>query len=232
MYEFIGVYGWTTEIWSVQKQAGIEDYKFMEWFRDHPLEDDIAIMKWNDEVLEGKGYVDWYEFEHPQLGTVELGGWDSFVTWRNPPYKLLEKEVAPLADFALYSCLVSPKLELLSLETTKTAESSYHIRAVYHNTGWLPTNVTKKALEQKVVRELEVDIALPDGAALVTGQLKTKLGQLAGRDQKPSAPFWTNDATADRTKVEWVITAEPGSVVEITAVHPRAGTVRSSVTLD
>jgi murein tripeptide amidase MpaA len=232
MYEFVGVYAWTTEIWSIQQQAGIEDYKYMEWFRDHPLEDDIAIMKWNDEVLEGNGYVDWYEFEHPQLGTVELGGWDNFVTWRNPPYKLLEKEVAPLADFALYSCLVSPKLELHSLETTKTAESTYHIRAVYHNTGWLPTNVTKKALEQKVVRELEVDIALPDGASLVTGKLKTKLGQLAGRDQKPSAPLWPGDATADRTKVEWVISAEAGSVVEITAVHPRAGTVRSTFTLE
>jgi murein tripeptide amidase MpaA len=232
MYEFVGVYAWTTEIWSVQKQAGIEDFKFIEWFRDHPLEDDLAIMKWNDEVLDGKGYIDWYEFEHPQLGPVELGGWDTFVTWRNPPYKLLEKEVAPLADFALYSCLVSPKLELHSLETTKTADSTYHIRAVYHNTGWLPTNVTKKALEQKVVRDLEVDIDLPDGAALVTGQLKTKLGQLAGRDQKPSAPFWTSDATADRAKVEWVLTAEAGSVVEITAVHPRAGTVRSSVTLE
>ncbi|MFO7541048.1 MAG: M14 family metallopeptidase [Chloroflexota bacterium] len=232
MYEFVGVYAWTTEIWSVQKQAGIEDFKFIEWFRDHPLEDDLAIMKWNDEVLDGKGYIDWYEFEHPQLGPVELGGWDTFVTWRNPPYKLLEKEVAPLADFALYSCLVSPKLELHSLETTKTADSTYHIRAVYHNTGWLPTNVTKKALEQKVVRDLEVDIDLPDGAALVTGRLKTKLGQLAGRDQKPSAPFWTSDATADRAKVEWVIRAEAGSVVEITAVHPRAGTVRSSVTLE
>ena len=231
MYEFVGVYAWTTEIWSIQQQAGIEDYKYMEWFRDHPIEDDIAIMKWNDEVLDGKGYVDWYEFDHPQLGAVELGGWDNFVTWRNPPYKLLEKEVAPLADFALYSCLVSPKLELHSLEATKTAVSTYHIRAVYHNTGWLPTNVTKKALEQKVVRELEVDITLPDGAALVTGQLKTKLGQLAGRDQKPSAPLWPGDATSDRTKVEWVLTAEAGSVVEITAVHPRAGTVRSTVTL-
>ena len=45
MYEYLGVYGWTCEIWSVQKQAGITDYKYMDWFREHPLEDDIAIMK-------------------------------------------------------------------------------------------------------------------------------------------------------------------------------------------
>jgi hypothetical protein len=28
MYEHMGVYAWTTEIWSIQKQAGIEDMKY------------------------------------------------------------------------------------------------------------------------------------------------------------------------------------------------------------
>lgn len=230
MYEFLGVYGWTCEIWSVQQQAGIKDYKYMDWFREHPVEDDIAIMKWNDEVLDGKGIVEWYKFDHPQLGKVELGGWDFFVTWRNPPYKLLEKEVAPLADFALYSCLVSPRLEWHSVEKNSTG-NVHHITAVVHNTGWLPTNVTKQAVKMNVVRELEVDISLPDGAKLLTGKLKTMLGQLAGRDQKSTAPIWSGDPTDDRAKVEWVIEAESGTDVEITAVHPRAGTIRQTVTL-
>ena len=230
MYEYVGVYGWTTEIWSVQQQAGIEEYKYMEWFREHPVEDDLAILKWNDEVLDGEGYVAWYEFEHPQLGAVELGGWDFFTTWRNPPYKLLEKEVAPLADFALYSCLVSPKLELHSVETRSSGDMHY-IRCVVHNTGWLPTNVTQKAMEMKTVRELEVDLTLPEGASLISGELKTKLGQLSGRDQNSSIAIWGGDATDDRAKVEWVVQAPAGTEVEITAVHQRAGTVRTVVKL-
>ena len=68
--------------------------RHFDWFREHPVEDDFKILKWNDEALDGKGTVDWYPFEHPDLGPVELGGWDTFVTWRNPPYHLLEKEVA------------------------------------------------------------------------------------------------------------------------------------------
>lgn len=230
MYEYLGIYGWTCEIWSVQKQAGIKDYKFMDWFREHPLEDDIAIMKWNDEVLDGKGVIDWYEFEHPQLGTVELGGWELFHTWRNPPPSLLEKEVAPLSDFALYQCLISPKLEWYQVDK-KSNGNTHYVRATVHNTGWLPTNVSKQAVAMKVVRELEVDIALPEGAKLVTGKEKTMLGQLEGRDGKWSMPIFSGDATAERAKVEWVIEAEPGSVVEITAIHPRAGTIRKSVTL-
>jgi murein tripeptide amidase MpaA len=231
MYEHQGVYAWTCEIWSVQTQAGIKDYKYMDWFREHPLEDDEAIMKWNDEVLEGKGWVDWYEFDHPQLGKVELGGWDFFNTWRNPPLKLLEKEVSGLSDFALYQCLVSPRLEWHSVEVRPLGGSAYWLRAVAHNTGWLPTNVSKKALEMKVTRELEVDIKLPEGARLVTGKEKTMLGQLTGRDGQSSAPLWTDDSTSDRAKVEWVIEAEGETAVEIIAQHPRAGTIRQSVTL-
>lgn len=229
-YEYLGLYSWTCEIWSIIRQAGIADYKYMDWFREHPMGDDIAIMKWNDDVLDGKGFIDWYEFDHPQLGKVELGGWHFFETWRNPPYQLLEKEVAPLADFAIYSCLVSPLLEWHDVSKTSSG-NIHHIRAVVHNTGWLPTHITEQAKKMKVVRELEVDITLPYGAKLITGNPKTICGQLLGRNHKATAPIWSGDPTSERAKVEWVVEAEPGTAVEITAVHPRAGTIRKTLTL-
>lgn len=230
MYEYLGVYSWTCEIWSIQRQAGITEYKYIDWFREHPADDDLKILQWNDKVLGGKGYIDWYEFDHPQLGQVELGGWHTFETWRNPPYQLLEKEVAPLADYAITSCLVSPKLAWYDVR--HTAVGNVHtIRAVVHNTGWLPTNITEQATKMKVVRELEVDINLPDGAKLLSGELKTMLGQLKGRDHKWQYNVWSDDSTTERAKVEWVVEAEAGTEMEITAVHPRAGTIRQTITL-
>ncbi|PJF29005.1 MAG: carboxypeptidase, partial [Phototrophicales bacterium] len=92
LYEHLGIFGWTVEIWSPQRQAGITDYKYIEWYLEHPHEDDLKMLKWSDEVLGGKGYVDWYPFNHPQLGEVELGGWDMMYAWRNPPPQFLEKE--------------------------------------------------------------------------------------------------------------------------------------------
>ncbi len=80
MYDHLGVYAWTTEFWSPQQQIGLKDYHFIEWYRDHPLEHDLKLLKWSDEVLKGKGYIDWYPFEHPQLGHVELGGWDGMYS--------------------------------------------------------------------------------------------------------------------------------------------------------
>ncbi|MCW5624856.1 MAG: carboxypeptidase, partial [Burkholderiales bacterium] len=85
MYEHCGVFAWTVEIWSPQREAGISDYKYVDWYREHPLEDDLKLLAWNDTVLGGTGFVDWYAFHHPQLGPVELGGWDSLYTWSNPP---------------------------------------------------------------------------------------------------------------------------------------------------
>jgi len=56
-------------------------------------------------------------------------------------------------------------------------------------------------------------------------------GQLSGRDGKSTSTIWGGDTTSERAKVEWVIEAEPGTEVEITAVHLRAGTIRKSLTL-
>jgi hypothetical protein len=153
-----------------------------------------------------------------------------FVTWRNPPYQFLEKEVAPLADFAVYSALVSPRLEWFDVSKTSNG-NIHHLRAVVHNTGYLPSNISQKALEMKVVRELEIDITLPDGAKLLTGKEKTMCGQLNGRDHKWKWALWSDDSTSERAKVEWGIAAAPGTEVQITAVHPRAGTIRKTVTL-
>lgn len=230
MYENLGVYAWTTEIWSVQRQAGITDFKYIDWFRDHPVEDDLAIMKWNDEVLDGKAYVEWYSYDHPQLGDVELGGWDFMHSWRNPPFSLLEKELAPLAEFAITSCLVSPRLELRSLDTQSNGDI-HTIRLVIENTGWLPTQVSQQALKTKQVREVEVDIDLPEGAVLLVGKRKTMLGQLNGRDHSWRFNSWRLDTSEERAKVEWVIQAPAGTEVEITAAQPRAGTLRTKVTL-
>lgn len=230
MYEFLGVYAWTTEIWSVQQQAGIKDYKYIDWFREHPVEDDLKIFKWLDETLDGEGYVDWYEVEHPQFGTVELGGWHNFLTWRNPPYALLEKEIAPLADFALYHATLSPKLEVYSLEAESHGETHY-VRLVLHNTGWLPTNVTEQATKMKVVKPVEVKLDLPEGAELVMGKALTMLGQLQGRSHKAVSITWGGDSTDERVKVEWVVKAPAGTILDLTATHQRAGTVKTSITL-
>ena len=237
IYEHLGLFMWAVEIWSPQRQAGIDDYKYIEWYRKHPIEDDFKMLKWSDEVLGGKGYVDWYAFEHPQLGHVELGGWDMQYAWRNPPPEFLEKEVAPFAEWMVWMNLTSPKLELYDLTTTKLEDNTYQIRMVVHNTGYLPTYTSKRTLERKIVRGVVAEIELPENAKLVQGEAREQLGQLEGRSHTPvvaTAGFQMRSTanTLERAKVEWVVHAPDGGTVNLIAKHDRAGVVRASVTLE
>jgi murein tripeptide amidase MpaA len=233
LYDHLGVFGWVVEIWSPQQQAGIKDYEFMDWGREHPVEDDLKLLEWNDTALDGKGYVEWYPFEHPQLGPVELGGWDWLYAFKNPPPHLLEEEIAPFADWLVWHLLISPRLELYDVAVEALGEGAYHIRMVVHNTGWLPTYVAKKAVEKKVVRGVVCEIELPEGATLESGKLRDDIGQLEGRAYKSSAPYvyFDSDDTEDRGKVDWVVRAPQGSVVKLVARHERAGVVTTEVTL-
>jgi hypothetical protein len=76
-----------------------------------------------------------------------------------------------------------------------------------------------------------VELHLPDGARLVSGERRMKVGQLSGRDDKPAIHIWGGDATGERAKMEWVVQAPAGSTVEIKATHQRAGTVWATVVL-
>jgi murein tripeptide amidase MpaA len=231
MYDHMGVFTWTVELWSPMRQAGIKDFKYIDWFREHPLEDDLKLMKWNDDVLGGKAYADWYAFDHPQLGRVELGGWDSLNSWVNPPAEFLEKEIALFPDWIIWHALISPKLELRETSVKAIGEGAYRVRLVVENTGWLPTYVTKKALEKKVVRGVICEIELPEGAALQSGKPRLELAQLEGRAYKSAFVDPGEGGTDDRLKAEWVIQAPKGGMVKVTARHERAGIVRAELEL-
>ncbi|MGE5073974.1 MAG: M14 family metallopeptidase [Anaerolineae bacterium] len=229
-YDHLGVFAWTVELWSPMKQAGLKNYKWIDWFREHPVKDDLKLLKWSDEKLGKDGYVDWYEFDHPQLGKVELGGWDWLHTWTNPPRPFLADEVKAFPKWLVWHALISPKLELRDATATALGGGTYRVRMVVENSGWLPTYVTKKALEKKL-RGVVCEIELPEGAKLEAGKQREELGQLEGRAYKDAMIDTSAEGTQERLKVEWVVQAPAGGTVRLVARHDRAGTVRAEVGL-
>jgi murein tripeptide amidase MpaA len=231
-YDHQGLFAWTIEIWSPQRQAGIEDYKYTQWSQDHPLEDDLKLLQWNDEQLAGQGYIDWYPFHHPQLGKIELGGWDTMYAWKNPPPEFLEAEISRFPEWLVWHLLISPQLEIYQTSVHHLADDTYRVQLVVQNTGWLPTYITVHALEKKLVRGCICEIELPENTTLAMGKPREDVGQLEGRAYKPSTPIWRqNDATQDRAKIAWVVHGPVGSIIKLIARHERAGVVRAEVTL-
>ena len=233
LYEHLGAFVWVVEIWSPMREAGITGYKYIDWFRDHPPEDDLKLLRWSDEKLGGAAHHGWRPYDHPQLGRIELGGWDRFHAFSNPPPAFLEREVARFPEWLVWQALCSPKLELVSATASRHGDDTWKVELVVQNTGWLPSYVSKRALERKTVRGVIAEIALPSGASLVSGKARDEHGQLEGRAYKHTGvSFWPErDVTDDRMKLEWVVRAKPGAKVDLVARHERAGTVRASLVL-
>lgn len=234
VYEHLGALFWTVELWAPNREAGITDYDWIHWYREHPVDDDLKLLKWSDEQCGGLAYVDWRPFQHPQLGAIEIGGWDKMNYWRNPPPALREREAARFPAWLTQIGLSLPKLELLRTEVRALGPDTWRVRLAVANAGWLPAYVSKRALARKTVRGVVFEAHLADGATLVGGKARIEGPQLEGHAPKTSLlAFLPNrEPMADRAVAEWVVRAPVGTRLGLSARADRAGVVKTEVVLD
>ena len=237
LYEDLGIFGFSTELWDVVALAGIGEKQangilkrdFIGWMRTHPEEDDLKLLRFNDEHgLEG--FREWTLFQHPQLGPVEIGGWDYKRFWGNAPAKFLPDIAHKNTLFSLLHAEAAPRLGLKLVESQLVAGNTYRVVAVLENTGFLPTYTSAKALEKKAVEGIRVRLHLPEGARLVSGEGVADVGHLEGHSNKVDTLFGSPFGDQEK-KLEWVVQAPPGSRVQLEAVAVRAGTVRREIEL-
>ncbi|MFN5515896.1 MAG: M14 family metallopeptidase [Cyanobacteriota bacterium] len=228
-YDHYGWYGFTVELWDAPTQAGIKKNDFIQWFRWHAPEDDYQLLRWNDEELQGQGFVPWRPFEHPQLGPVEIGGWHEKAVWQNAPAQYLPEICEKQARLAINLALLSPRLALSQVRLTPQGGDIYHLVVQWENQGFLPTYTSKKALERKAVRPIEVSLSLAPGVKLISGHLHQELFHLEGRSNK----FYESLAEGSdyRRHLEWVIQGPQGAPIQISAYGERCGTVVTSLVL-
>ena len=236
LYNRRGIYSFITEFWNPLRAAGISTENTTEsaWlFGFHPVEDEVKLLRWSDKELGGNGFVAWHPFPHPQLGPVEIGGFDLIRYWYNIPFDRLQKEVAPHSDWLVYLGLSTPRLAIRSLTAESIGENLWRVRLVVENTGWMPTNGSQQAVDQQIVGSVAAELTIPAGARLVDGTARQSLGQLDGRSsQRSTATWWGYSAgTPDRAFADWIVAAPAGSTVSVKASHERAGTVRAALVL-
>jgi hypothetical protein len=233
LYEHLGALFWTVEIWAPNKEAGITDYDWIHWYRDHPPEDDLKLLKWSDEQCEGLAHNEWRPFQHPQLGAVEIGGWDRMNCWRNPPPKYREREAARFPAWLTQLGLTLPKLEALSASAEALGPDTWRVKFTVGNAGYLPSYVTKRALERKTARACVFELELPEGATLVGGKRRIEGPQLEGHAPKKSLQAFLpeREVTADRAFAEWTVRAPAGTVLALKARAGRAGAVSTELRL-
>ena len=233
MYDYLGAFSFTVELWDLPTEAGIKDRKFIEWWRDHPHEQDVQILKWTDEHGEPDSYLPWQSFKHPQLGTVEIGGWNTLYTWRNPPHAYAEAEVSRHQDWVLSLCETLPRLVIHTLEVTSIGNDTYRINLVVENTGYLPTYTSKQGQKRRCVRPVRVDLFVPeDSSEIINGKHHQELGHLEGRSNKTSLnATYAGSPTDNRARIEWIIKAPKDTKINIKIQSERAGSLRRDINL-
>ncbi len=232
-YSHGGVIALTVELWDLPSAAGIAaknaDKRFIEWFRDHPEEDDLRILDFVRQQAP-EALQDWRAFDHPQLGRVELGGWNALYSWRNPPPALLEAEIAPVARFARSLGTLPARLAWRELSAVAMGDGHYLVRAALENQGYLSTSGTRRAREAGAARPVILQLEIPAGALLVTGQERLDLGHIEGRAHQHGLTPGSSP-TDNRRVAEWLVKAAPRQRVGLLLRSDRGGTLRAELEL-
>lgn len=232
LFNHLGIFSFTVEQWDIVGRAGIKDRKFIEWMRDHSHEDDLKILEWADQNVGKDAYIDWFEFEHPQLGKIEIGGWNNMYTWRNPPHHLMGEESERNVPFALTLGNMLPHLEIQTLDVEKVSDETYTINLVVDNDGFFPTYTSNQGKKRGVMREVRAEIKAPENIRFLNGQPKENLGHLEGRSNKLGQTFLQASPTDNRARSEWTIKCPAGSMIELIITSERAGSIHKEIILD
>jgi len=208
-----GIIGWVPEFW-----PGITaDYD------NDGRTDELERLRFNDEELGGRYFVDWEPYDHPEFGRVEIGGWRQKFVLQNPPAELLEEECALQMPWILWLADQSPLLEMSEPQVTPLGNDNFSIQVSISNGGYLPTNLTERGLEAEVVRGVIAAIELK-GCELVEGRSRIDLGHLTGAHIGPTS---MRAATA---VVIWnVKKLASGAEIRITASSEKGGTVSTVI---
>ena len=232
LYDHLGIIAFMTELWGLAHHAGIPSTNYLQLEEDRTEEDDSKILRMLDEGAGGRGFTPWHPFEHPQLGPVELGGYEFKFGLLNPPGPLLPDVLDRAVPFALAAMGTAPRLRIIASDADRLEPGVYRIWANIGNDGFLPTSGSERNKASGPGRPITARLSIPVGARMLSSNAATtqQLDHLAGRvSQYTSLHLSGQYPNLSRGHVEWLVAAPAGTEFEITIETEKAGTCRVSV---
>jgi murein tripeptide amidase MpaA len=235
VYERLGIYPFTVELWNVFAVAGVpeSDVDFPNHRLRNPEENWARVLRWADAHSPHEAFVPWHAFDHPQLGPVEIGGWHSKFSVDNPPAALLPEICHRNMLFSLRCAMSAPRVRIRGATAEPIGDGVYRVRAVVENAGFLPSWVSEQA--RTAERACPVMVELDgEGITIVAGDCRQIAGDLEGRDgalRSYGGAGLPGDGNASRAAVEWIVAAPMGTPIQVTSVARAGGTNRATLVL-
>jgi hypothetical protein len=183
-YNQRGCLAYVIELWDLFKQIGMERRKpFVDVYSQLERKDFHALAKLDREQNQGRVFKRWRKVKHPQLGEVEVGGFDGRVGIWNPPYEKIAETCATQSAAFLRVAALVPQVTLEVLRTERVGAGHTRIEMRVANRGYLGTYGLSSARKLPHVESLRLT-AEGSGVKLVApGESIVEIGHLDGWGQ-------------------------------------------------
>lgn len=212
-YFYYGAIWYGDELWHNGRERDYDgDGRIENW----------EILRYCDESFGGRCFKRWTKFQHPQLGEVEIGGFDPKFFSQNGPPEVIERWSHNQAMFNLHLAMSLPRVEITEVTLTAlprmAADSATHeLQISVRNTGLIPTAL-EQAKRAKIVR--------PDYLAV------TSSGERRARIVGRAPEFWLagNETQSFTVRVHVPEDAD-GRELTVRALSTRGGVAERTVGL-
>jgi hypothetical protein len=180
-YHQRGCIAYVCELWDIFNQLGFQRKKpFIDNYSHLSHEQLEQLGRWDQEHNHSRVVRPWVRCEHPQLGSVEVGGVDPRVGIVNPPYERLAEVCGRQSATFLRVASLSPKLAFAKIESEPLAEGLTRLWVTVENQGYLPTYVLdssrglswNEGLHLEATAEEGVTLGAPEDARREIGHLQ------------------------------------------------------------
>jgi hypothetical protein len=154
----LGIISFSNELWNGGQYFNSPLLQEQERDPSQPVAGARGDYFFNDFLEFGDQFVEWTPYEHPQFGTVELGGFKKTYGRVNPRFMSMELFHRNMA-FTLYHADMMPLMSMGETSVERIDGDVYRVRVDIRNERLIPT-ITVRARENKVVRP---DLITVDG---------------------------------------------------------------------
>ena len=155
-----GIYTYSNELWTPYLM-------FMKESTRSPF--DNSSYNFDKYLLFKDGFVDWKEYDHPQYGKVEIGGFKKNFGRAHPGF-LLESDAHRNMAFSIYHSYHTPKLSVSEIKEKDLGGGLTEVTAVIANERLMPTH-SSQDVKNKIERPDY--ITLNTSAKVVAGMIMT-----------------------------------------------------------
>ena len=232
-YETQGIPAYTIELWNLMERCKADTSWPRKEADDDVKEQEYRLMLgWIKENLGEEEIKPWSEFNHPQLGKVEIGGFDYKFIHQNPPRKFLLQEVEKTTKFMIQNAYALPLLQLKNPKVEKIAQDLYQITVDVVNQGYMPTYLCETSLQQKINQPIKVSLS---GAEVIDGSAVKMIEKLGGilniQSGYAYSGITTQGSAHQDEQLSWLVKAKQKTVINLQAVSEKAGSTKIEISL-